>query len=156
MFFRARAVRHVAQSCKNGSRLAETILPFYDIPLLFFVFPFSSRGWAICSESHQSSPWVQGGGRGGSGGRGGQRGGEVEWVARGERWRAAEREREERARVCIQIGNSFAILRPSHTSRGLRETWRRERWGLWCGMTCLMIEGEEKREEERGRYESRR
>lgn len=40
MFFRARAVRHVAQSCKNGSRLAETILPFYDIPLLFFFFLF--------------------------------------------------------------------------------------------------------------------
>ena len=41
--------------------------------------------------------------------------------------RVREREREERVRVCIQIGNSFAILRPSHTSRGLRGTWRRER-----------------------------
>ena len=36
-------------------------------------------------------------------------------------------QREERVRVCIQIGNSFAIRRPSHTSRGLGETWRRER-----------------------------
>ncbi len=58
--------------------------------------------------------------------------------------REMEGSRERRVRVCIQIGNSFAILGPSHTSRGLRETWRRERWGLWCGMTCLMIEGEVK------------
>lgn len=35
--------------------------------------------------------------------------------------------REERVSVCIQIENSFAILGPSYTSRGLGETWRRDR-----------------------------
>ena len=123
------------------------ILLCCSVSLLFF---FSSRGEQFALNPIWALPRVGWGGvdeqeeEEEEEGEGGERGGEVEWVARGERWRAAERG--ERVRVFIEIWNSFAILGPSHTSRGLGETRRRERWGLWCGMTCLMIEGGRKRE----------
>ena len=95
-FFRARCCSSCRAAVQKWRSASWNNSSFYDIPLLFIYLFFPSRGWAICSESHQSSPWVQGRGvgEGVSGGRGGQRGGEVEWVAWGERWRAAEWERE--------------------------------------------------------------